>query len=696
MNSKTTLIGNETYLNKEAPMYRYPTRIRGRGLASLWITKIIFSALILTCVHATVLAQEVQREQPTWWFGVAGAANLNFYGGTTQMLNSAITAPTAFHKGFGAGLYLAPLIEYRPNPNWGAILQVGYDERRGSFNDVKAPCGATSTLSTTISYVSIEPSLRWAPFSDRLYIFGGPRIGFNWAPNFQKPSTSDEKTFVFTVEGKYAAVAEFSGMRSPVLSGQIGIGYDFALASTSGGRQFNLSPFVSYQPYFGQEPRSEPSLGKSWGVSTLRAGVAIKFGTGEVIPPVQAVAIPPVVERDVQFSVRAPKAVPVKRRVRETFPLLKKVFFEAGSDEISNRYVLLTKEQAASFKEEQLQEVQPISMSGRSLRQMTVYYNILNIVGDRMRRSPSSTISFIGASENGPEEGKARAESIKKYIVDVFGIEGSRITTEGQDKPEIPSVVPGATRELALLRAEDRRVDIESDSPGMMLQVGGRSHSMLRPVQIVAVVEDPLDAQVLFNVAGAKEALASWSLEITDERGKVQRFGPSTRDREGISGNAILGDRSKGDYKVVMLAQTKGGKFVRKESSLHLVRRVDPPKEAVRFSILFSFDKSETVERYATFLADVVTPLVPDSGIVIIRGHTDIVGSEDYNDSLSVLRVQDAQGIFESAIAKSGKHGITFATYGFGEDLQYAPFDNYFPEERFYNRTVIIDIVPEN
>jgi outer membrane protein OmpA-like peptidoglycan-associated protein len=669
-------------------MYPYRTVTRSRNFLVPWIKGLIIGSAILLCFQGALYAQEIQRyQQPVWWFGGAGAANLNFYGGTTQMLNSSLTTPTAFHKGFGADAYLAALVEYRPDPVWGGILQVGYDDRGGEFYDVKAPCGNTSTLSANVSYISIEPSLRIAPFSDGFYIFGGPRLGFNWAL-----SSGEEKSFKFAVDQKFAANGEFSDMKRTVVSGQFGIGYDIALTSAYEETQVNLAPFIVYQPYFlGIDVRDK----ESWGVSTLRLGVALKFGSGEAIRQARAAAIPAAVERDVRFFVRAPKAVPVKRKVKETFPLLKMVFFEAGSTQLSSRYVVLTKDQAASFREEQLQEVQPTSMSGRSLRQMTVYYNILNILGDRMRRSPSSTISFIGSSENGPEQGKARAETIKKYLVDVFGIDGSRITTEGREKPEIPSIVPGATRELGLLRAEDRRVDIESNSTGIMMQVGGAARSMLMPVQIVAEAEDPLDAQVLFYVVGAKEALASWSLEITDGKGKVQRFGPSTRDREGISGNTILGDRSQGDYKVVMLGQTKGGKSIRKESSLHLVRRVEPPKQALRFSILFGYNKSETIASYATFLTDVVAPLIPDSGTVVIRGHTDIVGTEEYNDSLSTQRVQDAQGILESAIAKSGKHGITFATYGFGEDLQYAPFDNFFPEERFYNRTVMIEVIPD-
>jgi hypothetical protein len=152
-------------------MYQYRTIIRSQKLTSFWLKRIIFSSLILVCVHATILAQETQRAQPTWLFGGVGAVNLNFYSGTTQMLNSTLTTPAAFHKGFGAGWYLAALLEYRPDPVWGGILQVGYDDRRGSFSEIPCPCGEMSNLSTTISYISIEPSLRVAPFSDGFYIF---------------------------------------------------------------------------------------------------------------------------------------------------------------------------------------------------------------------------------------------------------------------------------------------------------------------------------------------------------------------------------------------------------------------------------------------------------------------------------------------------------------------------------------------
>jgi outer membrane protein OmpA-like peptidoglycan-associated protein len=676
-----------TLINMEVGMYRSRIETGSRRPISPWFKRMIFNSLMLICFSAAIFAQEIQRAQPTWWFGGAAAANLNFYGGTTQMLNSSLTTPAAFHKGFGAGLYFAGLVEYRPDSVWGGILQVGYDNRSGSFSDVLCPCGYMSSLSATVSYLTIEPSLRIAPFSDGFYIFGGPRIGFNWGF-----SSGDKNTFVYTEEGRYGSKDHFSGMNSTVYSAQIGVGYDFALTSPNEKTQIELSPFISFQPFYGEDPRAS----ETWGVATLRVGTAIKFGSGAIRHQAEPAAAPVIIEPEVQFSVRAPKAVPVKRRVRETFPLRNYVFFEEGSTEISSRYIVLTKDQAAGFKEGQLQEVQPKSMAGRPLRQMNVYYNILNIMGDRMKRNPGTAITLSGASPGkGPEFGKARAETIKRYLVNVFGIDSSRITTEGRDKPLIPSESEGGTKELALLQAGDRRVDIESNSPELLIQVGGGPHYMLKPVVVVADVEDPLDSRVIFNVVGAKEAFASWSLEITDDQGKIQRFGPSTRDQESISGNAILGDRAQGDYKIVMLGDTKSGKFVRKESSVHLVRRDAPMKDVVRFRILFDFDKSKAVTSYDKFITDVITPLIPDSGKVIIHGYTDIIGDEEYNDSLSSQRAQDVQSILEQAVAKSGKKGVTYQTFGFGGDVQYASFDNYFPEGRFYNRSVIIDIVPD-
>ena len=158
----------------------------------------------------------------------------------------------------------------------------------------------------------------------------------------------------------------------------------------------------------------------------------------------------------------SPQNIAVDRRVRETFPLRNYVFFEQGSTQIPDRYVMLRQNQVADFKEDQLEVFAPKSLSGRSRRGMTVYYNVLNIVGDRMGKNPSSTINLVGASESGIADARAMAESVKKYLVDIFAINASRITTEGRAKPKVPSEQPGSSMDVEMLRAGDRRVSIES------------------------------------------------------------------------------------------------------------------------------------------------------------------------------------------------------------------------------------------
>jgi outer membrane protein OmpA-like peptidoglycan-associated protein len=651
--------------------------------------KIAILVLLLMFLGIAVHAQTIKQPQPTWWFGGSLAANVNFYRGTTQILNDNVTTPTAFHKGKGLRSYISLLTEYRPNKVLGGMLNIAYDGRGGKFDGVMAPCDCPANLSTNASYITIEPSLRIAPFASSFYIFAGPTLSFNIS-----------KSFTYKQDKQTDKTGDWSDIRSMPFSGQAGAGIDIPISSKTSSKQVTLSPFASFQTDLGRDPRSSGS----WSVYTIRAGIAIKFGRVRKPTPPPAPdttrmkpVIPPVIvaEKEVTFSVRAPKSIPSNRQVKETFPLRNSVFFDLGSTAMPPRYVLLDKAEASSFKEDQLQQGQPDNLTnGRSSRQLAVYYNILNITGDRMRANPQSTITLTGASDKNPVEGKILAENIKNYLVTVFGINASRISTEGRDKPVIPSEQPGATRELGLLREGDRRVDIESASPELLMQVGGNTSPFWKPVQIMAVQEDPLDSHVIFTAEGANELLNSWSMEVTDEQGNVQHYGPYTKDQESVSGKTILGTHEKGNYKIVMLAQTKTGHTIKKESFVTLAKTPDRPQEGLRYSILFDFDKSKTIAAYEKFLTDVVTPLIPENGTVIIHGHTDIIGEEIYNQALSKDRAMGAQQIIEDALLKAGKKGVKFETFAYGEDENMAPFENNLPEKRFYNRTVIVDIIP--
>jgi outer membrane protein OmpA-like peptidoglycan-associated protein len=113
----------------------------------------------------------------------------------------------------------------------------------------------------------------------------------------------------------------------------------------------------------------------------------------------------------------------------------------------------------------------------------------------------------------------------------------------------------------------------------------------------------------------------------------------------------------------------------------------------MRYSVLYGFNDSKTIDVYEKYLLDVVVPKVPMGATVMIHGYTDVLGEDDYNLNLSTNRANDVCSIFKAGLAKVGRTDVIFKVYGFGEDPSLMPFENGTSEERFYNRTVIIDII---
>lgn len=645
------------------------------------IKNIMLIALVCLCSLSAIQAQEVQYTKPSWWFGAAAGVNLNFYRGSTQQMNADFRTPTAFHNGFGAGLYAAPTIEFHPaNSAFGFILQAGYDSRNGKFNQVITPCDCPADLKTKLTYITIEPSLRIAPLKSSFYLYGGPRFAFNQSKSFEYQLGINPN---FPLQPASPAIkGDFSEVKNTIVSMQIGMGYDIPINSETAKTQWVLSPFVAYHPYFGQNPRSIETLN----IATVRAGMILKFGLGHRLE------IP--ADGKVQLIVAAPANVGVAYKVREVFPIRNYVFFNQGSSEISSRYILLNKGQVADFKEDQITLNTPRNMSGRSERQMIVYYNVLNILGDRMGKYPSSTITLVGSSNEGKEDALVMAQSIKNYLVTIFSINGSRIAVDGRVKPVIASEQPGGTRELALLREGDRRVSIETTSPELLMEFQSGPNAPLKPIEIVSIDQNPDYNAVVFDMTGSEEIFTSWTVQLKDERGKTKNYGPYTESKVSIPVKTVLGGQPEGDYKVVLSGTTKSGNTIIKETTVHVVPYISPiVQESIRFSVLYEFNDSNTAAIYEKYLTDIVTPKITNGDTVIITGHTDIIGEVDYNKDLSMARANDVRGILEKSLASAGTKNVTFEMHGVGEDEKSAPFDNKYPEERFYNRTVVIDIV---
>ena len=61
---------------------------------------------------------------------------------------------------------------------------------------------------------------------------------------------------------------------------------------------------------------------------------------------------------------------------------------------------------------------------------------------------------------------------------------------------------------------------------------------------------------------------------------------------------------------------------------------------------------------------------------------------------MSLARANDVKSILASGLSKTGRNDVKFEVVGYGENENKSPFENKTPEERFYNRTVVIDIIP--
>ena len=484
---------------------------------------------------------------------------------------------------------------------------------------------------------------------------------------------------------------------------QVGAGYDIRLSPISAKTKFVLSPFVSFQPYFGQNPRSV----ETWNITTLRAGIALKLGCGHIIPQSKkdAAIVPgsaPVAggtiirhEGVVQFTVNVPTYIPVERKVREQFPLRNYVYFNIGSNEIPDRYVLLRQDQVKDFKEDQVELFTPKNLDDRSPRQLTLYYNILNILGDRMGKNPSTTITLVGSSGTTTDDGKAMAESIKHYLVTVFGINASRIKIEGRVEPQIPNEQTGATHDIEMLKEGDRRVSIESSSPLLLMEFQSGPGAPLKPVEITDIQQAPVESYITFNAGVGNDSFSSWTMVIKDHNGKEQNFGPYTQEKVSIPGKTILGTNPEGDYKVTITGKSKNGNEVKNDTTVHLVLWTPPVnQEVMRFSVIYRFNDAKAITIYKKYITEIVIPKIPQGGKVIIHGYADITGDAGHNQKLSLERANDVKSIMEQGLKKAGRTDVSFETYGFGSDQNLAPFKNKYPEERSYNRTVIIDIIP--
>lgn len=636
---------------------------------------------VVALAGSSAVAQETGDRWPRWWYGIYGGANINMFSGEIHSLGSdtLVAAPTGFDAGSGLGLALGGILEFNSGGLLGGNLMIGYDNKSIAFDAKNATASpvterSNETLEAHLAYLTVEPNVRINLGSKLFHLTIGPSFRILLNKTYDYSFTTGTQTT--------PVAAEFTNIRSFVAGGQAGLGYDIPLTSASASTQIVLTPFAQF--HITQDLLDVPEGNNDkFSVNTVRAGLQLKFGSAGAAPGGGDAPV-----TSTEFSVRTPSVITESRKLNETFPLRNYIFFDAGSTDIPSRYKTVTS--GDNFREEQL--IKPSAETGgadamhiRSRRQMEVYYNVMNVFGDRLRRNPSATIKLTGSANGDAATGKQMAENVKSYMVRTFNIDGNRITTEGTAMPRHRSGSGSSQGEdKKMIDAENYRVEIE-----------GTPADIMQPVMISSVQEEPLDNDIIVSVP-QRDDMAFWTVEIAERGGASQTFGPYRNTTTArIESEQLLGGKRDARYTAKVIVTTRLNSVIESEENEFRLVRADADEEqtGTRFSTLFEFDESKTVQTYEQFLAQTVAPGIPNGSSVIIHGHTDGVGDPDYNQKLSQRRSEETQRVLTRELTKLGRT-VTFDTYGFGEDERRSPFNNTLPEQRYYNRTVVIEVVP--
>ncbi len=656
---------------------------------------LFFIGLLISCC-SLALAQN-NSDSPRTRYGLMFHLGINSHSANFQKLPNVPSCCPRYESGTGSGINIGGLVEFPLADKLMLSARVGYSSLNATLTTQEplpviidgqlTNIFSEHSVAASLSNIGIEPLLGYRPFGD-FSLHAGGRLGFTMQKKY------DQKEMIMPQYGgtfgdgrriNNDLQGDIPNASSIVAALLVGASYDLPLNS---GRTFLLAPEIFYSLAL-----TPVASDLEWKANSVRFGISLKYSpkpSEKIIAPPVKEAEPErkVEEKEKKYAISAEvSAVSVSEDQSETpapnfvveefvstqmTPLLNYIFFEENSAELPLRYKILSKNETAKFQPEKLFDATTIE----------VYYNVLNIVGQRLRDNTGATVTLVGSnSDVGSEKGntplsKNRADAVKNYLVNAWGIPESRIKVESPrnlpEKPSNPDKPEGA--------AENRRVEIRPSSP-----------EITEPVIIADTI---LTATPLFRFrpkAIAEAGLASWTLTASHNGKVLKQFAgrntiPSELDWKSDE-NRLNFPRSSEPIRYALDVRDAVGQAagatgdipvelitVQKKRDQQLADKIID-----RYNlILFDFDKAE-LSGANTKLVDFIKQKISQDATVKITGFSDNVGDDDYNLRLSDSRAKAAAKALNIRSASA---------QGVGESQPL--FNNDLPEGRFYNRTVEI------
>lgn len=567
--------------------------------------------------------------------------------------------------------------EYESNSWWGLMLRAYYNNLSGEVSDITYEPNTKFDMS--MNYFTFSPSLKIKPesFGD-FFTYIGPSFSLNSKGEYDLLTNGQLNNGGSSFAGAY----KVPRLNSFVFGLTLGIGLDWKTKMMIANRPFYMSPYFETSYFVNQKSSSnigasQNTLTDNWATFVVKFGIDAKIGIDEKKEDI--IVVKPMQEVDFTTPDQGIRRI----KVNEYFPTLPYIFFDKNSASIPERYVQLSKNKANDFKESSLQDMMDGSLSQDEQKKklQNVYYNILNIVGDRLRNTKNISLKLIGSAPN-EKDGEQMAINIKNYLVENFNVEANRISIEGRDLPRIPSGNSSTTSEFKpLVDEENRRVEFVPSSV-----------EFLKPVLVNRQEEMPFDNDFTLNTLDNIKVI-TWQLLISGE-GKNFNFGPYSDTEIRIPASKVLGNRSSGQYNAELVVRTEDGRTLTHTKNFVLNREDDIiDKAIVKYQMLFNYAQTDAIRNSETFLRNELSPKLFSSENIMVTGYTDNIGRNENNLKLSKDRAREAKSIIADELRKQSLK-VPVSYVGYGNDPSKTIFENKFPEGRFYNRVVSIEAIP--
>lgn len=355
----------------------------------------------------------------------------------------------------------------------------------------------------------------------------------------------------------------------------------------------------------------------------------------------------------------------VSMRTRSSMPLLPSIFFESARSDIPERYSRMG---STGFSIQ--------SLAGKNAEEAN--HHVLDIIGQRLRENPLATIQLTGTNSNaGPENGnitlsRTRAQAVRDYLVNTWGVEASRVTVDARNLPEIP------TNPITLAGMEEnRRVEFASNDSRITAPIRIEQRETTPTGETIVrfeTVSEPFD-----------HPFKSWKITLDNNGTLVGQVlsgsgKPPAAQILTISNAANLVNLPL-HYKLEAI--DIWDRTMTDEGMTRIVPATVERSMLERFAMIyFDFDRADVNEHARQMLELVSESISRDARVVKIDGFTDFTGTEEYNQALSESRANSAVTALRSMTPLPSATDVT----GHGE--RDPKFNNDLPEGRQLNRRV--------